>query len=185
LAFHKRSIFLINPKFQLKFCLIVCSVVLISTLIYPVIIYDFFDLLTDKIPDLSNTIVTAKKEMIMYLVIIQIVVLSLVFLIFIFLTHKVAGPLFKLKSHIYSIRSGAPISPVVFRTGDYFQDVAEELNLFLESVSTHYEDDFGYLEEVADYINNLNNVVPDDKKPILNEISRKLLDIKVRYKKHL
>ena len=185
MAFYKRSVFLINPGFQIKFSLIVCSIVIVATMIYPFIIYDFFDLIIQNEPSLSSTVLDARKDMILYLGLIQIVITLLVLFIFIFLTHKIAGPLFKLKNHLHSIREGHPISPLTFRQGDYFQDVAEELSLFLETIATNQENDFEYLEEVADYINNLNTVVPDDKKPILSEISRRLLDIQSRYKKSL
>lgn len=185
MAFYKRSVFLINPSFQLKFSLIVCSVVIVSTMIYPIIIYDFFNLLTQNTPSVSSVVASAKKDMIFYLIIIQVVITLLVFIIFIFLTHKIAGPLFKLKNHLIGIREGNPISPLVFRHGDYFQDVSEEISLFLETVANNQENDFEYIDEVADYIDNLSSVVPDDKKPILSEISRRLLAIESRYKKSL
>ncbi len=93
--------------------------------------------------------------------------------------------MYKLKKHLEDIREGKPISQLTFRKGDYFQDVAEEVSLFLETVSTNQENDFQYVDEVSLYIENLATVVPDDKKPVLNEISRRLLDIKSRYKKSL
>lgn len=178
MAFYKRSVFLINPSFQLKFSLIVSSIIVISTLIYPVIIYDFFKVVS---PDSID----ARNELIIFLVVVQVVITALVFLIFIFFTHKIAGPLFKLKNHLLDIREGQAITPISFRSGDYFHDVADEVTLFLETVATNQENDFQYLDEVALYIENLAPVVPDDKKPILNEISRRLLDIQTRYKKSL
>jgi hypothetical protein len=93
LAFYKRSVFLINPGFQIKFSLIVCSIVIVATMIYPFIIYDFFDLIIQNEPSLSSTVLDARKDMILYLGLIQIVITLLVLFIFIFLTHKIAGPL--------------------------------------------------------------------------------------------
>lgn len=93
-----------------------------------------------------------------------------------------AGPLYKLKQHLADIRDGKPITPLSFRDGDYFQDVAEEVTLFLESVLEKQENDFSYIEEVSVYIDNLSTIVPDDKKPVLSEISRRLIEIKSRYK---
>lgn len=185
MAFYKRSVFLINPSFQLKFSLIVCSVIVISTLIYPVIIYDFFQLVTKAMPDVSKSILGAQKDLIFYLVLIQSVITLLVFIVFIFFTHKIAGPLYKLKNHLASIREGNEITPLTFRNGDYFHDVAEEVTLFLETVANNQESDFQYVDEISLYIENLSSVVPDDKKPVLNEISRRLLEIKTRYKKFL
>lgn len=185
MAFYKRSVFLINPAFQLKFSLIVCSVILVSTFVYPFIIYDFFNLVIANVPNPPDIIVDAQTNLITYLVLIQVVILALVFIAFIFITHKIAGPLFKLKNHLAAIREGKEISPLVFREGDHFQDVAEEVTLFLETIEQNQESDFQYVDEVSQYIENLSSVIPDDKKPVLNEISRRLLDIKSRYKKGL
>ncbi len=185
MAFYKRSVFLINPSFQLKFRLLVCSVILISTLVYPVIIYDFFKLVSENVPNVSKNILAAQNDLVLYLVMIQAVITLLVFIVFIFFTHKIAGPLYKLKNHLAGIREGNAITPLTFRNGDYFHDVAEEVSLFLETVSTNQENDFQYVDEISLYIENLSSVVPDDKKPILNEISRRLSDLKSRYKKSL
>lgn len=176
---------MINPSFQLKFSLIVCSIILISTLIYPVIIYDFFKLMVASTPNVPEKLIAARNELVIYLVFIQIVITLLTFIAFIFITHKIAGPLYKLKNHLASIREGHAITPLTFRTGDHFQDVAEEVTLFLETISANQENDFQYVEEVALYIENLAAIVPDDKKPVLSEISRRLLDIKSRYKNSL
>ncbi len=185
MAFYKRSVFLINPSFQLRFSLIVCSVIVISTLIYPVIIYDFFQLISAANPSVARNVVAAQKDLILFLVVIQVVITLLVFVVFIFFTHKIAGPLYKLKNHLAHIREGNAITPLAFRNGDYFHDVAEEVSLFLETVATNQENDFQYVEEISLYVENLATVVPDDKKPILNEISRRLIDIKSRYKNSL
>ena len=185
MAFYKRSVFLINPSFQLRFSLIVCSIILISTLIYPVIIYDFFQLVSVSLPELPENILGAKNNLIFYLIFIQVVITLLTFIVFIFITHKIAGPLYKLKNHLAKIREGHPITPLTFRNGDHFQDVADEVSLFLETIEANQENDFQYIDEVALYINNLTTVVPDDKKPVLNEISRRLLSIRSRYKNPL
>jgi hypothetical protein len=97
----------------------------------------------------------------------------------------VAGPLYKLKNHLAAIREGEPITPLTFRNGDYFHDVAEEVTLFLDTVVANQENDFQYVDEVSVYLDNLVSVVPDDKKPVLSEISRRLMEIKSRYKKSL
>jgi hypothetical protein len=182
LAFYKRSIFLINPTFQLSFSLIVCSLIFISSLIYPIILMDFFNSLGNRFPEVAANLKLAQNELLFFLAIIQIIFISMVFIIFIFMTHKVAGPMHKLKTHLASIREGSPIMPLAFRNGDHFHDVADEVSLFLETLTFNQESDFQYIDEVALYIENLSTVVPDDKKPVLSEISRRLMAIKSRYK---
>ena len=84
-----------------------------------------------------------------------------------------------------NIREGQEITPLVFRQGDHFQDLAEEVSLFLESISDNYENDFHEVDEISAYIDNISPIIPEDKKPILNEISRRLISIKSRYKRDL
>ncbi len=181
MAFYKRSTFLINPPFQLKFSLIVSSIIFLSTLVYPVIIFDFFNVFIAQNPNAVENVVHTQKNLIIFLFVVQTIITTLVFIVFIFLTHKIAGPMFKLKNHLASIREGGPITPLTFRNGDYFADVAEEVSLFLDTVAHNQESDFAYIDEVAAYIQNLNLVTPDDKKPVLNEISRRLIELKSRY----
>ncbi|HXH32008.1 MAG TPA: hypothetical protein VNJ01_14460 [Bacteriovoracaceae bacterium] len=182
---YKRSVFLINPKFQLKFSLIVGSIILISSLIYPVIIYDFFNVVAAANPLLPQKVIEARNDLIFYLILIQLILSLLIFVVFIFVTHKIAGPIYKMKNHLADIRAGGAFSPLTFRAGDHFQDVAEEVTLFLDTLAMNQENDFKYLDEVAVYVENLSTIIPDDKKPVLNEISRRLMDIQSRYKKNL
>jgi len=185
LAFYKRSVFLIDPSFQLKFSLAVCSLVFLSSLVYPLLLWDFFQEITTNQGPVSDKIIHAKNEFLIFLVVIQLLFTGVIFIMFIFLTHKIAGPLYKLKKHLSKIREGEPITPLVFRNGDHFSDVAEEVSLFLETISNNQENDFEYLEEVATFIKNLNSIVPDDKKPIINEIGQRLNDIQARYKRSI
>lgn len=176
MAFYKRSVFLIDPPFQIKLSLIICSVIVLSSVVYPIVIYDFFKLA-------GPSFAAAQQELIIFLTFVQVIITLLSFICLIFITHKIAGPLYKLKNHLSEIREGKEISPLTFRTGDYFPDVAQEVSLFLEAIAEKQKDDFQYIEEVSVYLENLSTVIPDDKKPVLNEIASRLLEIKSRYNK--
>ncbi len=185
LAFYKRSVFLIDPSFQLKFSLAVCLLVFLSSLVYPLLLWDFFQEITNSQGPVTDKIINAKNEFLIFLIVIQLLFTGVIFILFIFLTHKIAGPLYKLKKHLAQIREGEPITPLVFRNGDHFSDVADEVSLFLETITTNQEKDFEYLEDVASFIKNLNSIVPDDKRPIINEIEQRLNDIQARYKRSI
>ncbi len=117
----------------------------------------------------------------MLLFALQAAFIGVVFVVCIFLSHKIAGPLYKLKNYLINIRSGGDITPLYFRKGDNFHDVAEEVTETMEFLNTQRAQDFEYLDEVSSYIANLSLVVPEDKKPVLNEIQRKLSEIQNRY----
>ena len=156
---------------------------IIGSLIYAFVVYDFISDLGNQYALTKLGVSEAAKSFLIFLIPFQFLLTALVILTSIFLTHKVAGPLYKLKNHLTHIREGDPITALEFRTGDNFQDVAEEVTLFLEWVVANQDADFKYVQEVASYVDNLALVIPDDKKPVLNEISRRLKDINSRYKK--
>ena len=183
MAYYKRSTFLIDPKFQLRFSVVVSLIFIAGSLIYAYVVHDFINDLGNQYALTKLGISEAAKSFLIFMIPFQLLLTSLVILISIFLTHKVAGPLYKLKNHLTHIREGDPITPLEFRAGDNFTDVAEEVTLFLEWVVANQEADFKYVEEVSTYVDNLALVIPDDKKPVLNEISRRLKDISTRYKK--
>ncbi len=185
LAFYKRSTFLIDPRFQLRFSIVISLMFILGSLIYAFIVYDFMNDLGNQYALTRLGVSEAAKSFLIFLIPFQFLLTALVILTSIFLTHKVAGPLYKLKNHLLHIREGDPITPLEFRTGDNFQDVADEVSLFLEWVTSNQEADFRYISEVAAYIDNLGMVIPDDKKPVLNEISRRLKEVSSRYKKDI
>lgn len=187
MAYYKRRIYLINPKFQLKFSLYVCIILFISSLIYPVTIYDlmsnFSTYLAKYSPASIETFNNQKENLIFILVLWQLGFTSLVFIICIFFSHKIAGPLYKTTKYLSEIRSEQNIKKLFFRKGDYFQELATEFNETFEHIQENYKKDFVYISEVSAYLNNLSIVVPDDKKVIINEINKKLSEIQNRFNK--
>ena len=178
----KRNIFIINPAFQYKFCLYVCTFVFLSSLIYPLTIYDIYDKVIALQPHRLSSIQESRTELLFLLSIIQVSLIGIVFVLCIFMSHKIAGPMFKLKTHLEKIRHGEPFSPLFFRKGDNFKEVADEINEFFDFVRENNKKDFHYLQEVNEYIKNLEMVLPEDKKPVISEIVKKLEEISKRYK---
>ena len=52
----------------------------------------------------------------------------------IYISHKVAGPIVRLRGHFRRISEGAAIEKVAFRKGDFFSDLPEEINKAFEKV---------------------------------------------------
>ena len=181
MAFYKRSVFLVNPSFQIKFSLLIGSLIFLSSLLYPLLFLDFFKELATTYPEFGSVLEMAQGQFLLFLIFIQFLFSIIVLILFVFFTHKIAGPLYKLKMHLQHIREGEEIRPLTFRDGDYFHDVAEEVSEFLESVALNQESDFKFIEEVRIYLDNLSGIIPEDKKPIFNEISNKLAQIQARY----
>lgn len=182
---YKRKIYLINPSFQLRIALIVCVITLISSIIYPWTIFDligtFTDFLSVRFPQEAKGLDNKKLELIIFLSLWQIGFLGLIFLTCIFITHKIAGPLFKLKKFLKEITQGSEINELYFRKGDYFHDVAQSVNDTFKYLQNKRDEDFVSLSEIKSYISNLSAVLPEDKKVILLEINKKINEIETRY----
>mgnify|MGYP003977684757 FL=1 len=179
---YKRRIFIINPKFQIKFSLYVAGLLIISSIVYP-FIFDTF--VTGMIAQLKNgganqlaSATTLKwKAILTTLILWQVGITTIVFISCIFISHKVAGPMYKLVKYLTSVRDGSAGGKLYFRGGGYF----EEVNETFDSIQENYKNDFVYISEVHAYLNNLSMVVPDDKKVVLNEINKKLTEIQSRF----
>jgi methyl-accepting chemotaxis protein len=172
-----RKIILINPRFQIRFSLFLCSLVFISSLMYPAVIYGLLEHIipADKLATIEFKVFAALGSM-------QLVFILLVFLVSIVQSHKIAGPMFKLTKSLKDIAAGGPPQKIFFRKGDQFMEVAEAYNNAVEKMTQEHNDDFAYLSEVSSYINNLSLVVPEDKKSVLGEINTKLTEIQERFK---
>lgn len=174
---NSRNIFIINPKFQYKFSFLICVLVLLGSIIYPKTIFDLFDKLIMMKPEDTQNLENARGSLLNLLLLIEMAFIGIVFVFCIFITHKIAGPMYKLMNYLEEVRQGGAKYPLAFRDGDYFPEVAEEVNLTIEYFRSRSETEIEYLEEVAAYIENIALVVPQDKKPVLDEIQHKLKEI--------
>lgn len=177
---YKRRIYLINPPFQLKVSAYICILVFISSLIYPFVIYDLIVKFGAKVEN-AQKLNQLKSDLITALTLWEIGFMVIIFIVVIFISHKIAGPMYKLKQHLTTIKNGEPYGNISFRSGDYFADIADDLNQALNRVKFEYSEDMEALDEIDAYLNNLKNVLPDDKKLVVNEISKKLNEIQDRY----
>jgi methyl-accepting chemotaxis protein len=180
LALYKRTTIVVNPSFQYKFSFIVCSLVFLCSLMYPISIYEIFDRFLELNPSKAQDLESSRNNLLFILFSAQLVFLSVVFFISILISHKIAGPIHKLKNYLQGIREGSPITTISFRQGDFFQDLSDEVSETMLQLQNERREDLEYLQEVSSYINNLSLVVPEDKKPVINEILSKLSKMRQR-----
>lgn len=183
-----RKIYLINPEFQIKFSLFISILLFVISIIYPFTIYELMNSIVSHLnsimPNIAQDYEGKKKQIIIYLVLLQLSFTGLTFFICIFFSHRIAGPLYKLQKYLREYREGTHGThryPLSFRKGDYFQEVATDINLTLDQIEEEHKKDLVYISEVTTYINNLSLVVPEDKRVVLNEIIVKLNEIQNRF----
>jgi methyl-accepting chemotaxis protein len=137
-------------------------------------IYDLFDYIIKLNPQAAKSFDEQRTSLLVYLTLTQVGFTGLVFIFSIFVSHKIAGPMFKLTNYLQGIRNGEEIGALAFRDGDQFTEIADEINQTIQYLTNKSESESEYLQEISAYIENIALVVPEDKKPVLDEIQRKL-----------
>ena len=178
---YKRRIYLINPKFQIKFSLLITIFLLGVTLIYPYTIYQIINNISAQLGDKAGTIVERKEEIFMTLAGWQVGYSLIVFSACIFFSHKIAGPLYKLNLFLKKITELDSLETLSFRKGDYFTELEASYDNAVETIRKSRTQDFEQLSEIKLYLSNLALIVPDDKKIVLSEINKKINEINERY----
>ena len=139
-----RRIFLINKKFQLRFSLFVCSWIFALSLIYPLIIRDLFEqVLQLSAKDPMGPSIAALEErrtqFMTVLITAQAVFLGVTFMITIFVSHRIAGPLYKLGRFFKDASAGNLREELRFRKHDHFKNLADEYNQMINGLRGLFE----------------------------------------------
>ncbi len=88
-----------------------------------------------EISYLENT----RQDLLWLLIIMQGVMLILSFCISIFMSHRVAGPLYKLSMFFREAKAGNALPKISFRKKDYFPELATEYNEMMESIRSRMD----------------------------------------------
>ncbi len=140
---HQRYIknFLINPQFQLKYVFWMVSTGAALAFTYSILFYNFANDTYKLIIEISK--VPIETQAIMHYQLTKIILLQGVITFFflccigmigLLFSHRVAGPLYKLKSAFERVKKGEGQLRIYFRKYDEFQEVALEFNKMLDQI---------------------------------------------------
>lgn len=137
----KRRRFIINPRFQFRFAFYICTWVLAVSSVFPLLLNQVFSLLAEQLvampggPEMEQILGT-RRELLIGVYLLEGLFLVTVFGLSIFLSHRIAGPLYKLNEFFKEgARTGALKPDLHFRKTDHFQELAESYNAMVESVT--------------------------------------------------
>lgn len=138
---NRRKNFLIHPSFQKSFLrhilflnFFICSV------FYSAQCYFFW-----KLSDLGRSVgfsadhvffkfVEAQRESLNFIFFLTVMVVSSVLMVLaLFYSHKIAGPLCRLHQYMMDFANGKVSSPIRFRKSDYFIELADSTNICLKT----------------------------------------------------
>ena len=142
-----RKTLLINPPFQLQILAYACGLAFaIIAIFYGATLYffrNFKQLGEDIVLPLDHVFFQFLAEQKNTMDIIFIITAVLAFVVIsicgLIISHRVAGPLHRLKQHMGEVAGGQTVSDVKFRKKDFFPELADAFNLQLKYLRERME----------------------------------------------
>ena len=142
--FKRRSQFLINKRFQLRFCFYVTSWIVALTLVYPLVIHNLYDSFIEIAKDTGNyeivdSLKVKRAEVTNVLIWIQVFLIGVMVILSVYVSHRIAGPLYKLGLYFAAGKEGNFLRGLTFRKSDHFKEVAVAYNGMMDALADRLE----------------------------------------------
>lgn len=137
---YKRRQFFIKKDFQSRFILCFCLLILLGNILATSLVLYFFKGNLTSMFQNSRLVVTDTAHFILpavlYTNLITIVIISLSVIGFTLLvSHKIAGPLFRLEQDIAVIATGDLTHTIHLRKGDQFRELSADINQMTDQLN--------------------------------------------------
>jgi methyl-accepting chemotaxis protein len=159
---NRRRVFLINPKFQLKVIGYAFAMAAITIgIFYSANLYFFWEFKQQGAsiglsPDhvFFRFIREQQSQMNVFFLFASLAVSAVIGVGGLLLSHRVAGPLYRLDKHMTEVAEGKTTRDLNFRDKDFFQELVESYNAQLklirgESSADHSADDHALKDDTA------------------------------------
>lgn len=187
-SFGKRKIYLIKTKFQMVFILKFCAIVVIGTTIMGSIIYYFTSKNLGESLYRAHQTITSTKEIIFPIVVYTSLVYMLLigltaFFITLVMSHKIAGPLYRLEKNVQEVGNGNLTLKTSLRSKDQIVKLAISFNKMVEDLNIRIGDikrmvnDISSISQKFDSSIKDKNIVEEEIVPLFLELSQKTQDL--------
>lgn len=165
---NKRRNYFIDRKFQMEFILKFCSVVIVGCLFFGVILYVLSTKTLTTSFENSRLVVKSTAS---YLfpgllfggLIVALVTAMVSSIIVMFLTHRIAGPIYRFQRHLDDVGKGDLSRDLRIRRNDQFQSIVNSMNKMTHSLYTGVLGVCEVSSRLDSSIENLSDI--SDKKP--------------------
>ncbi len=136
---YRRSIILINKRFQLRFAVYICLWIAAICFVYPLITKNLFEYFisyaaSDPMGPELGILKKTKDEILQLILLTEAAFLTLTFLLCLYMSHRIAGPLYKLGKSMRELGGGTWRGTLGFRHKDWFTELAEDFNVMNQSL---------------------------------------------------
>ena len=177
-----RKHLLINPAFQLRFATLFTLAVLAFCSIFPLFAYSVLTSMSSHTLFRDNTVALqtireARYDLIIFFVALIIVLMVTSFVLAIFHSHKIAGPLYKLRMAMISMQQGVLDQHIKFREKDNFQEMADGFNAMTDAIFIRRRKDFERVNSVIPKLERLQSTLTGAEQAAVTEVLHALQDL--------
>jgi methyl-accepting chemotaxis protein len=161
----RRRQYIVSAKFQLKYTgVILLLMFLTAAMSSYVVYYTSMMMMGEKLANVypQGQLVHIVKMVNLRLLLSLLFVTPLVAMIGIYLSHKIAGPIFRMERFLNSMASGDVATHLTLRKGDELTGLADGINKVCESIKTSFVDQKGRLNKILDDLAALRSKRADD-----------------------
>jgi len=159
---YKRKQYLIARKFQLKYVgLILLLMFLTAAMCSYVVYYTAMILMGEKLANVypQGRLISIVKSVNFRILLSVIFITPFVAVIGIFLSHRIAGPIFRMEKFLYDMASGNLASRITLRQNDELTTLANGINNLAESMSSSISVQKALVNSISDNIVNIKKAI--------------------------
>lgn len=173
---------LINPAFQVKFALLFTLAVIVFASIFPVFVYTLFEsmenhTLFSKSSAALQALHEARSDMVIFFVVMTVVTILTAFLLALFHSHRIAGPLYKLRMSMVAMQQGVLNQHIKFRTKDNFMELADGFNSMTDAIFIRRRRDFERVSSVIPKLERLQSTLSGEDQASVTEVLNALQEL--------
>lgn len=173
---------IINPRFQFRFAIFIMLVVLVVCTGFPVVILQMFDTAGNHALIMNNppaqlALEDVRREFMFLIISVNSILVFGSFIITLWLTHRIAGPMYKLRTAMTSMRQGVLDRHISFREKDTFPELADEFNAMSDAIYARRKRDLDYVQSVLPKLERLRMSLQGEQQATAAEILHSLQEL--------
>ncbi len=172
----------INPNFQFRFAFLFTLAVLVFSSIFPIFVYSMFKNMEGYTyfaanPNAQQALKEARYDLMIFLLLSFLVTAISAFILAIFHSHRIAGPLYKLRMSMVAMQQGILDRHIFFRTQDNFPELADGFNSMTDAIFIRRRRDFERVNSVIPKLEKLQGSLSGEEQACVTEVLTALQEL--------
>lgn len=173
---------IINPVFQVRFALLFTLAVIVFSSVFPIFVYTMFGTMENhsffaKNPTAVQALREARYDLSIFLGLTAVVTGGTAFILALFHSHRIAGPLYKLRMSMVAMQQGILDQHIRFRTHDNFPELADGFNAMTDSIFIRRRRDFERVNSVIPKLERLQKSLTGEEQASVTEVLTALQEL--------